>query len=134
MSETLLSYVELKSAFSIFRWDVGLVVISGGINLYTVLRDLMEEENWNERCSVTKECLMLFHRYHIRRRLLLTSIPIQNSLQELWALLNFLLPRFGNHGNWFYGFDVMQVTTLGTHLMFQLLYNKNWYLRFMFRI
>ena len=45
MSETLLSYVELKSAFSKFCWDVGLVVISGGINLYTVLRALIEEEN-----------------------------------------------------------------------------------------
>ena len=44
MSETLLSYVELKSAFSKFRWDVGLVV-SGGINFYTVPRALMEEEN-----------------------------------------------------------------------------------------
>ena len=48
MSETLLSYVELKSAFSKVRWDVGLVV-SGGINLYIVLSALMEEENSNER-------------------------------------------------------------------------------------
>jgi SWI/SNF-related matrix-associated actin-dependent regulator of chromatin subfamily A protein 2/4 len=30
--------------------------------------------------------------YQFRRRLLLTGTPIQNSLQELWALLNFLLP------------------------------------------
>ena len=44
MSETLLSYVELKSAFSKVRWDVGLVV-SGGINLYTVQRAPVEEEN-----------------------------------------------------------------------------------------
>ena len=77
MSETLLLYVELKSAFSKVRWDVGLVV-SGGINLYTILRDLMEEENLNERCSVTKECLMLFHRYCICRRLLLIGTLIHN--------------------------------------------------------
>ena len=44
MSETLLSYVELKSAFSKVLWDVDLVV-SGGINLYTVLRAFMEEDN-----------------------------------------------------------------------------------------
>lgn len=34
--------------------------------------------------------------YMIRRRLLLTGTPIQNSLQELWALLNFLLPSIFN--------------------------------------
>ncbi|OVA12559.1 SNF2-related [Macleaya cordata] len=34
--------------------------------------------------------------YRIRRRLLLTGTPIQNSLQELWALLNFLLPNIFN--------------------------------------
>lgn len=44
-------------------------------------------------------------RYHIRRRLLLTGTPIQNSLQELWALLNFLLPAIfnssANFEDWF---------------------------------
>ncbi|XP_047319320.1 probable ATP-dependent DNA helicase CHR12 [Impatiens glandulifera] len=34
--------------------------------------------------------------YRIRRRLLLTGTPIQNNLQELWALLNFLLPSIFN--------------------------------------
>lgn len=32
----------------------------------------------------------------MRRRLLLTGTPIQNSLQELWSLLNFLLPHIFN--------------------------------------
>lgn len=31
--------------------------------------------------------------YSARRRLLLTGTPLQNNLQELWALLHFLLPR-----------------------------------------
>ncbi|XP_024535558.1 probable ATP-dependent DNA helicase CHR12 [Selaginella moellendorffii] len=43
--------------------------------------------------------------YHIRRRLLLTGTPIQNSLQELWSLLNFILPAIfnssGNFEEWF---------------------------------
>eukprot|EP00850_Spirogloea_muscicola_P014529 SM000105S13874 [mRNA] locus=s105:267209:273460:+ [translate_table: standard] len=43
--------------------------------------------------------------YHIRRRLLLTGTPIQNSLTELWSLLNFLLPAIfnssGNFEEWF---------------------------------
>ncbi|XP_048334270.2 probable ATP-dependent DNA helicase CHR12 isoform X2 [Ziziphus jujuba] len=34
--------------------------------------------------------------YEIRRRLLLTGTPIQNHLQELWSLLNFLLPHIFN--------------------------------------
>ncbi|CAI5489162.1 unnamed protein product [Closterium sp. Naga37s-1] len=34
--------------------------------------------------------------YSIRKRLLLTGTPIQNSLGELWALLNFLLPAIFN--------------------------------------
>lgn len=34
--------------------------------------------------------------YQTQRRLLLTGTPIQNSLQELWALLNFLLPSIFN--------------------------------------
>lgn len=40
--------------------------------------------------------VLLLFRYRIRRRLLLTGTPIQNSLQELWALLNFLLPQIFN--------------------------------------
>ncbi|CAN8269922.1 unnamed protein product [Cochlearia groenlandica] len=34
--------------------------------------------------------------YRIKRRLLLTGTPIQNSIQELWSLLNFLLPHIFN--------------------------------------
>eukprot|EP00897_Mesotaenium_endlicherianum_P001443 jgi/Mesen1/1326/ME000013S00815 len=39
--------------------------------------------------------------YHIRRRLLLTGTPIQNSLAELWSLLNFLLPAIFNSSSKF---------------------------------
>lgn len=31
--------------------------------------------------------------FKIRRRLALTGTPLQNDLQEVWALLNFLMPR-----------------------------------------
>ncbi|GAB4843430.1 Probable ATP-dependent DNA helicase chr12 [Ancistrocladus abbreviatus] len=47
----------------------------------------------NHECALART---LVSGYRIRRRLLLTGTPIQNSLQELWALLNFLLPNIFN--------------------------------------
>ncbi|GMP56492.1 hypothetical protein CsSME_00020957 [Camellia sinensis var. sinensis] len=47
----------------------------------------------NHECALART---LVSGYRIRRRLLLTGTPIQNSLQELWALLNFLLPSIFN--------------------------------------
>ncbi|KAL4205146.1 hypothetical protein AMTRI_Chr01g113140 [Amborella trichopoda] len=46
----------------------------------------------NHECALART----FTGYRIRRRLLLTGTPIQNSLQELWSLLNFLLPSIFN--------------------------------------
>ena len=46
--------------------------------------------------SLTVNVYIGFCRYRIKRRLLLTGTPIQNSLQELWSLLNFLLPHIFN--------------------------------------
>ncbi|KAK5706763.1 putative DNA helicase ino80 [Elasticomyces elasticus] len=43
--------------------------------------------------------------FHCRNRLLLTGTPIQNNMQELWALLHFIMPSlFDNHdefSEWF---------------------------------
>ncbi|KAL1832479.1 hypothetical protein ACET3Z_002130 [Daucus carota] len=47
----------------------------------------------NHECALART---LDGGYKIRRRLLLTGTPIQNSLQELWSLLNFLLPNIFN--------------------------------------
>ncbi|GMI95145.1 chromatin remodeling 12 [Hibiscus trionum] len=47
----------------------------------------------NHECALART---LTSGYQIQRRLLLTGTPIQNSLQELWSLLNFLLPNIFN--------------------------------------
>ena len=39
--------------------------------------------------------------FHFRHRILLTGTPIQNSLGELWSLLNFVLPRVFNSSETF---------------------------------
>uniref|UniRef100_A0A5B6YW35 Chromatin structure-remodeling complex protein SYD n=1 Tax=Davidia involucrata TaxID=16924 RepID=A0A5B6YW35_DAVIN len=46
----------------------------------------------NASCKLNAE---LKH-YHSSHRLLLTGTPLQNNLEELWALLNFLLPNIFN--------------------------------------
>ncbi|KAF5752303.1 transcription regulatory protein SNF2-like isoform X1 [Tripterygium wilfordii] len=47
----------------------------------------------NHECALARTLLT---GYQIQRRLLLTGTPIQNNLQELWSLLNFLLPNIFN--------------------------------------
>ena len=48
-------------------------------------------KNSNSKLSET-----LTHNYHSDYRLILTGTPLQNNLPELWALLNFVLPKIFN--------------------------------------
>jgi len=56
----------------------------------------------NAQCKFTQ---ILGTEYNSRNRLLLTGTPLQNSLPELWSLLNFLLPQVfhsvDNFEEWF---------------------------------
>ncbi|KAI0307777.1 SNF2 family N-terminal domain-containing protein [Multifurca ochricompacta] len=63
---------------------------------------LDEAQNIKNAASVRWKTLLGFH---CRNRLLLTGTPIQNSMQELWALLHFIMPTlFDSHdefNEWF---------------------------------
>eukprot|EP01132_Coremiostelium_polycephalum_P012399 gene12399-15145_t len=54
---------------------------------------LIVDEGHRMKNHGSKLSLTLGNFYHSRYRLLLTGTPLQNSLPELWSLLNFLLPN-----------------------------------------
>ncbi|CAI4065257.1 hypothetical protein N7582_002925 [Saccharomyces uvarum] len=53
-------------------------------------------KNANSKLSHT-----ISHYYRTRNRLILTGTPLQNNLPELWALLNFVLPKIFNSAKTF---------------------------------
>ncbi|BFZ13495.1 hypothetical protein BsWGS_16534 [Bradybaena similaris] len=60
----------------------------------------------NTHCRLIRELRM----YRSTHRLLLTGTPLQNSLAELWSLLNFLLPEiFNDLGSFEAWFDVSSI-------------------------
>ncbi|KAI9337591.1 SNF2 family N-terminal domain-containing protein [Zopfochytrium polystomum] len=59
--------------------------------IYMIIDEGHRMKNANSKLSVT---LMQF--YQSRFRLILTGTPLQNNLPELWALLNFILPKIFN--------------------------------------
>ena len=63
---------------------------------YAIVDEGHRMKNNQSKFSVT-----LGTHYNTRRRVLLTGTPLQNSLPELWALLNFLLPAIFNSSDTF---------------------------------
>eukprot|EP01103_Thecamoeba_quadrilineata_P008119 TRINITY_DN178_c0_g1_i2.p1 TRINITY_DN178_c0_g1~~TRINITY_DN178_c0_g1_i2.p1 ORF type:complete len:1284 (-),score=358.01 TRINITY_DN178_c0_g1_i2:29-3343(-) len=57
---------------------------------------LIIDEGHRMKNRYCKLSIILGTKYYSRHRLLLTGTPLQNSLPELWALLNFLLPTIFN--------------------------------------
>ena len=53
---------------------------------------IVVDEGHRMKNASSKFAQTLGNMYTAKRRLLLTGTPLQNSLPELWALLNFLLP------------------------------------------
>lgn len=54
------------------------------------------DEGHRMKNSSSKLSETLTHNYHSDYRLILTGTPLQNNLPELWALLNFVLPKIFN--------------------------------------
>ncbi|KAH7908208.1 SNF2 family N-terminal domain-containing protein [Hygrophoropsis aurantiaca] len=54
------------------------------------------DEGHRMKNTQSKLVQTLVQYYHSRYRLILTGTPLQNNLPELWALLNFVLPRVFN--------------------------------------
>ncbi len=54
---------------------------------------IIVDEGHRMKNSKCKFAMMLGQNYQSAHRILLTGTPLQNNLSELWALLNFLLPR-----------------------------------------
>ncbi|KAJ3291788.1 hypothetical protein HK104_005802 [Borealophlyctis nickersoniae] len=59
--------------------------------VYMIIDEGHRMKNANSKLSTT-----LMQYYNTRYRLILTGTPLQNNLPELWALLNFILPKIFN--------------------------------------
>jgi superfamily II DNA or RNA helicase len=59
-------------------------------------RYIIVDEGHRMKNANSKFAVCLSQEYTSRNRILLTGTPLQNSLPELWALLNFLLPSIFN--------------------------------------
>lgn len=61
-----------------------------------LLTDMRTDEGHRMKNTQSKLAQTLTQHYHSRYRLILTGTPLQNNLPELWALLNFVLPKIFN--------------------------------------
>ncbi|AAS53055.1 AER375Cp [Eremothecium gossypii ATCC 10895] len=73
-------------------------------------RSLLAKHEWSHmiideghrmKNAQSKLSYTLTHYYKTRHRLILTGTPLQNNLPELWALLNFVLPKIFNSSKTF---------------------------------
>ncbi len=91
-------YIHVESPrLCIFAHIICTAVYYGNEQTFTPIFTLV-----HNTCSVRWRVLLSFN---CRNRLLLTGTPIQNTMQELWALLHFIMPTmFDSHeefNEWF---------------------------------
>ncbi|KNC86235.1 hypothetical protein SARC_01610 [Sphaeroforma arctica JP610] len=89
--------VEIKKGnFNVVLTTYELVIINKAILSKPRWQYLLIDEGHRLRNTESKLVKTLNEAFDIPRRLLLTGTPLQNSLPELWGLMNFLLPDIFN--------------------------------------
>lgn len=98
------SHAVLKQAFNQYKFDVMITTYEMAIAGASILKNVPmwrvvivdEAHRLKNKGSKVGEILKSFNLEH---RVLLTGTPIQNSLEELWSILNFMDPvRFPDNG------------------------------------
>ncbi len=69
--------------------------------LLQVQWDLLIVDEGHRLKNAESRLAEILRSYRFKHRVLLTGTPIQNSLGELWSLLNFVLPRVFNSSETF---------------------------------
>jgi ATP-dependent helicase STH1/SNF2 len=83
------------------RWNVCLTTNDFIMRDRNVLRKhhwqyVVVDEGHRMKNKESSFAKVMMREYDFKHRLLLTGTPLQNNLNELWALLNFLLPKVFN--------------------------------------
>ena len=83
-----------RPVLSKIKWLHMIIGKSTQLDEYLRLNPVDEGHRMKNTQSKLAQTLTQF--YHTRYRLILTGTPLQNNLPELWALLNFVLPKIFN--------------------------------------
>eukprot|EP00186_Timspurckia_oligopyrenoides_P002857 CAMPEP_0182445780 /NCGR_PEP_ID=MMETSP1172-20130603/3784_1 /TAXON_ID=708627 /ORGANISM="Timspurckia oligopyrenoides, Strain CCMP3278" /LENGTH=1569 /DNA_ID=CAMNT_0024641605 /DNA_START=59 /DNA_END=4768 /DNA_ORIENTATION=- len=96
-----------KSAFNVCLITYEYVVRAKGLLRRIEWEYIIVDEGHRMKNTEARLSSVLGDQYTSRHRLLLTGTPLQNSLEELWALLNFILPSIFSSADsfeqWFSG-------------------------------
>ncbi|KAI5181910.1 ATP-dependent helicase STH1/SNF2 [Nematocida sp. AWRm80] len=101
---------DLKKESTVGKFDVLLTTFEYVIKDKSFLSKIswlyiIVDEGHRMKNASSKLCTIMNAHYKSKYRLLLTGTPLQNSLPELWSLLNFVLPKIfysgGSFDEWF---------------------------------
>ncbi|KAA8493126.1 Chromatin structure-remodeling complex subunit snf21 [Porphyridium purpureum] len=105
--KSLFDEVILKAAFNVCLITYEYVVRGKNLLKKVEWEYIIVDEGHRMKNGESRLSTVLGDVYQSRHRLLLTGTPLQNSLEELWSLLNFILPTvFGSQESfeqWFAG-------------------------------
>ena len=86
-----------RSVPNIYKFDIILttyeMAMSGSLHLRPIDWKCVVVDEAHRLKNKSSKISELLKTYHMQHRILLTGTPLQNSIDELWALLNFLEPE-----------------------------------------